>query len=504
MIKTAVLTPRQKKIVIAISAILAVYILFGFLGAPFIVRSIMEKQVARAISRDVSVGSVRVNPITLSVTLRDLDVRESGGAPFVKLDDATVNLQVSSLFKWALVLKSVQVVNPTFSLVRSGETTFNFSDIGKGNAPGSAPSQQPGDAGGFALAVYDTRITGARIVMDDRVAAVAHHIDDLNVTVSDFSSRPADIDVTTRFNLAARINGAALALDGKTRPFGPERETTVEVDVEKLSVPHYLPYATLPENLVVRSLTVETQTEVDFRMLGGGQPELVVAGLISFIDARLADGNGDAFVYHPNLKIDLLPSKVLGGELRVARMDSSGSEYFLKRLHSGELYLPFLSVNAYGEAEEKAAEDTTGGFQPVLTIDAFKLDQAVVHFTDLSNSDPFSTTITDLDVEVDNFGLNSDRTAAYRLSLQSEAGESVSLSGTASPTPLQLTGELDVSGLHVSRYIPYYKDRFDFKTPSGRLSFGGNYRFRQEAGGPFGLPVRRPPRFGKLQRGGRG
>ncbi|BBO69384.1 flagellar motor protein MotB [Desulfosarcina alkanivorans] len=485
MIKTADLTVRQKQIVVAISAILVFYILFGFLGAPFIVRSIMENQVARAINRDVSVGSVRVNPITLSVTLRDLDVRETGGAPFVKWDDATVNLQVSSLFKWALVLKSVRVVNPTLSLVRSGETAFNFSDIAGGDGTGSAPTGTPDDPGGLALAVYETRLTGARVVMDDRVAGVTHHIDDLNLTVSDFSSRPADMDVTTRFHLGARINGATLALDGKTRPFGPERETTLDVGVERLSVPHYLPYAALPENLVVQSLTLETKTEVDFRMLEGGQPELVVAGLISFIDARLADGNGDAFVYHPNLKIDLLPSTVLGGQLRVARMESSGSEYFLKRLHSGALYLPFLAAKAYGKAEEKAAEDTTGGFQPVLTIDAFKLDKGVVHFTDLSNSEPFSTTITDLDVEVDNFGLNSDRTAAYRLSLKSEAGESVTLSGTASPTPLQLAGELDVSGLQVSRYIPYYKDRFDFKTTAGQLSFGGSYRFRQEAGGPL-------------------
>ena len=88
MIKTADLTPRQKKIAITLCAILLIYILFGFIGAPFIVRSLLEKQVAEAINRQVTVGPVRINPITLSATLRDLNIRESGGAPFLKLDEA--------------------------------------------------------------------------------------------------------------------------------------------------------------------------------------------------------------------------------------------------------------------------------------------------------------------------------------------------------------------------------------------------------------------------------
>ena len=485
MLKIADLTPRQKKIAVTLSATLLFYLLFGFIGAPFVVRSILENQVAEAINRQVTVGPVRVNPITLSISIRDLNIREPGGTPFVKLDEAYANLQMSSLFKWALVLKSVRVVNPDISLVRSGQTTFNFSDIGKGSMPEAPEAQKPADAGGFALAVVDARITGGRIKLDDRVVSIIHHIDDLNLSVSDLSSRPADVDVTTLFNLAARINGAAFSMDGTTMPFGPQRETKAKVAVDGLSVPHYLPYVVLPENIAVQSLVCETKTEIDFRMLQGGQPELVVAGRLSIIDARLADGNGDPFVYHPNLQFDMLPSKVLSGQLRLARVESSGSEYFIRRLHSGELYLPFLSVKVYDATKEKAAENTPGKFQPVVTIDRLALKKGVVHFTDLSNRNPFSTTITNLDIEVDNFGLNSDRTAAYRLTLETEAGEKAALSGTASLSPVQVAGDIDVSAIKVPRYTPYYQNRFAFKIVEGHLSFGGNYRFHQVDDGPL-------------------
>ena len=485
MIKTADLTPRQKKIAITLFAIVLIYILFGFIGAPFIVRSVLEKQVATAIHRQVTVGPVRVNPITLSVTLRDLNIRESGGAPFVKLDEVYANLQTSSLFKWALVLKSVRMVNPDIALVRTGETTFNFSDIGGESPPKTPEAKQTAEAGGFALAIYDTRVTGGRIVVDDRVVSVVHHIDDLNLSVADLSSRPADRDVYTLFNLTARINGAALSLDGKTRPFGPDRETKADIGLNSLQVPHYLPYVPLPENLKVRSLQVETETELSFRMKEDSQPELVLAGLLSLQDVQLTDGNGDPFVNHRNLKFDLLPSTVLTGQIRLAQVDLSGPEIFLKRLPTGNLYLPFLAVKAYDKGQEAAAEDMTGRFKPVVTIDRLNLEAGVVHVEDRSNSDPFSTTISDLSLEVDNFGLNSDRTAAYRLALKTEADESARLSGTAALVPLQVSGEIDVSDVKVSRYLPYYKDLFAFKAVEGKVSFGGNYRFREENDAPL-------------------
>ena len=152
MIKTADLTPRQKKIAITIAALVALYLLFGFIGAPFIVRGILEKQVAAAIKRQVAVESVRVNPLTLSVTLRNLTVREGDGTPFVAADEVYANLQTSSLFKWALVLKRVQLTHPDIHLARSGEATFNFSDIGAGgNLPRCLEVRQfcpPHHAGG--------------------------------------------------------------------------------------------------------------------------------------------------------------------------------------------------------------------------------------------------------------------------------------------------------------------------------------------------------------------
>jgi hypothetical protein len=479
MIKTSELTPRQKKTAIIVAGIVLLYILFGFIGAPWIVRSVLETKVADAIDRQITVESVRVNPLTLSLKLRNLSVREPDGAPFVKSDEIYANLQASSLFKWALVLKSVRLVDPDIHLVRSGQSTFNFSDIGADKAPKKSPTEDSADSAGFPLAIYDTTISGGTLSLDDRVVDVSHRSEDFNVNVSDFSSRPADTGVYTLFDLAARINRASVSVEGNTRPFAPRREPHVEINIADLAAPHYLPYMPLPENLKIQSLVLETESEIEFRMQESGRPELVVAGVTTLHEARLADGSGEPFVNHQKTTLDLLPSRVLTGELRLAELDMSAPEVFLKRLSSGELYFPFLAAKAHDAAAARAAEDPTGEFEPVVTIDRINLKKGVLHFSDRSNSEAFAATITDLNLAVDNFGLNSDRTARYRLSLETEAQETAALSGTASLSPLQATGEWAVDDIQASRYLPYYQDLFAFKTVAGTFSLGGSYRFQQ-------------------------
>lgn len=486
MIKTADLTPRQKKTAISLVAVILIYILFGFAGAPFIVRNILENKVAGAIDRQVTVAAVRVNPITLSVTLRGLEIREQDGAPFVNLGEAYINLQTSSLFKWALVLKTMRLDNPVVDIVRLDEVRFNFSDIGKTDPAETQPVDDTAGSSGLAVAIYDVRIAGGRISLADRVTAVDHRIDDLAVHLVDFSSRPADVDVYTLFDLSARVNDAAVSLTGKTRPFRADRQTHAELGLDALDLPHYLPYLPVPPQIDIKTLTVNLDSEADFKMDADGKPELVAAGTLALEGLQLAHGDGTPLFSQKTLTVDLLPSALLAGQVRLAQVTVDGPEVFLERLPSGAIRLPLPDTDtAAAESPVPANPSEDSATTPVVTLDQLALNHGVVHFTDRANTAPFTTTITELNLTVDNAGFNSDRTAAYRLGLKTEADESISLTGTASLSPLQASGEIVVSDIRLPRYRPYYQDRFDFKTVAGTASLGGNYRFRQNGDQPL-------------------
>ncbi len=473
------LTSCQKRAAIIVASILLFYLLFGFIGAPFIVRGVLEKKVAAAIGRKVSVEQIRVNPLCLSITLRGLSVREHGDVPFVALGEAYANLQMASLFKWALVLKTIRLNQPDIHLMRTGDATFNFSDIGRAQSPQASEAEDEAESGGFGVVVNDLQILDGRVALEDRVVSVNHRVEGFNLGVVNFSSHPSDVNDTTDFTLSARINDADVTINGQGRPFRSDHDIRASIHLANVTLSAYLPYMSLPPNLAVQSFNLETSNEIGFSVLADGQPELVVAGQTTLSHVRLTDGQGDLFVYHPHLAFDLLPSTVLTGELRFGKIESTNSQYVIRRLASGDLYMPFLMETAYDKAAEKAEADAGGNFQPVVTIDALNIAQATVHYTDLSNPKPFSTTISRLDLMLENFGLNSDRVAAYHLTATTDADEALSLKGTASLTPLQAAGDISLTDINIPRYAPYFEDRVGFRTASGHTSLGGRFRFHQ-------------------------
>ncbi len=472
------LSPRQKKVAIIVACIVFVYLVFGFLITPFILRRVLGKNVSEAINRQVTVGTVRVNPLTLSVTLGDFSIKEKDGTRFVSLGEAYANVQMSSIFKKAVVLKKIRVVNPDVLLVKNEDGTFNFSDMAQGGEP--QPEEEEKSAG-IGVIIEDLSIEDGNVTFNDHGVSVTHEVEGLDLGLQYFSTRPKDADDLAIARLSARVNGADLTLKAKTRPFRADRETHASLQLTGVSVPHYLPYASLSKNLVIKSFNLATENEIDFRMLDDGKPELVVAGKTDFTDLQTTDAAGAPFVNHSRLSLELLPSKVLVGEIRLARVESVKSEYFLKRLPTGDLYLPFLAERAYERAEDKAEADETGSFQPVVTIDAVSLSRATIHFEDQANREPFSTTLAPFDLSVDNFGLGVDRTAKYKLSFTTDAKETLALEGTACLSPfLQVDGKISLKDFQVPRYTPYFEDPFGFKTASGKVALDGAYHFKQE------------------------
>ena len=117
-----------------------------------------------------------------------------------------------------------------------------------------------------------------RLTLDDRVVASNHRVEDLNLSLLNLSSRPADVDDATDFNVSARIYDAGVDLQGQSWPFRSDHNTHVSTHLMAVTLSPYLPYMSLPSNLIVQSFGLETENEIDFKLLADGQPELVVAG----------------------------------------------------------------------------------------------------------------------------------------------------------------------------------------------------------------------------------
>jgi len=116
--KTSRLQPKIVKIAIAAFAVIFLYTIFGFVGLPLIVRSILPDKLASAINRKVSIEKVEVNPYYLTLKLKGLAVTDQDDKTFMSLDEFFVNLQIVSLLKQAFILKNVRISKPFLQIAR--------------------------------------------------------------------------------------------------------------------------------------------------------------------------------------------------------------------------------------------------------------------------------------------------------------------------------------------------------------------------------------------------
>jgi len=130
---------RRKLIVWAVSLVLF-YTLFGFFILPLIVKHVAIKQLSQQLDREVTIRSVRMNPYVLSATIRGLLVKDKDGEPFLSLEEAYANFQLSSFFGKPWVFKEIHTSKPYFRVQINKDYTFNFTDLA---TKFSKPSPKP-------------------------------------------------------------------------------------------------------------------------------------------------------------------------------------------------------------------------------------------------------------------------------------------------------------------------------------------------------------------------
>ena len=76
-----------KKIVIGLLIFFAVFTIVGFFALPPILKSILAQKLSENLHREVTIEDIKLNPYTLSLTVKKLMVKErEGSETFVSFD----------------------------------------------------------------------------------------------------------------------------------------------------------------------------------------------------------------------------------------------------------------------------------------------------------------------------------------------------------------------------------------------------------------------------------
>lgn len=277
-------SPRVRKVALIVAIVLAVYGLLGFFAAPPVIRSQLQTRLTALLGRTVSVGRVRLNPYTLRLQLDGLRVagRRPADGPFIDIDRTVINASWTSLFRLAPVLDQLSLQHPRINVVRTAPGQFNFSDI---IARLTASPPKPG-AKPFRFSLSNISVHDGDIAFNDAVKKSAHRVDHFELGIPFLANLRHDTNVFVKPLLAMNVDGSPLRIEGDTKPFASDRESTLHFRFQRLDLPRYLGYVPGPLPVAIPRGTLGGDLTLHFEQAAGA-PQVSVSGGLAFSDLAL-------------------------------------------------------------------------------------------------------------------------------------------------------------------------------------------------------------------------
>lgn len=125
--------------------------------------------------------------------------------------------------------------------------------------------------------------------------------------------------------------------------------------------------------------------------------------------------------------------------------------------------------------QKKKAPETVSAKPLNLAIDHLKVEGARFSFEDRSLSQPFTTTVGPLGLELKQFRTVHDSRNPYAFQGRTGDGERFAWDGTFSLDPLRSQGRFVLENLNLPHYTPYYADQVAFELKGGRADLQASY-----------------------------
>ncbi len=457
-----------------IGIFLIVFAIVGFFVAPPIIKSQAEKILSEQLGRATSVEEVKVNPFTPSVTLRGFSIREADGTqPFVTFEELYVRASYTSIFRLAPVVDQIRLTKPYARIVRLPGERFNFSDIQERFAakPASPPS---GDPPRFAL--FNIEVIDGRVEVDDRVVVRKHEIADIDLGLPFVSSLSSQRDVFVEPRFSAKLNGALIEAEAKSKPFTDSRESTVNLDLKDLDLTPFVVYspAKVPVNVVAAKLDLDL--DVTFAQPPGKSTSIVIAGRTNLKSVVADFPAGGPLLRVASVATELAAIEPLANRFEIAKIRVVSPEIWVRRDKGGEFVLaPLFRAPAPARAAAPGAPARPADL--VYRLDELAVEGGVVHWLDERGSRPIELDLRELSAAVRGVSSTPGSKLTFQAGGVTDLKETIALDGEATLEPIEAIGKARLEKISLPRVWPLAEHFVAAELTSGRVDAATRFNY---------------------------
>jgi hypothetical protein len=466
-----------------LAALLVLFGLFGFLAVPPLIHHRAEQALSQLLNRPVTIGAISFNPYSLSLEADRVRIGEPGGqGEFVDLGEFLVRGSWTSLFRLKPVIREVFLARLQLKIVRSDAQTFNFSDLVERFSEPSAP-QPPGKP--VLFSVSNIHMDDGRIDFDDRLLGQQHSVDHIQLSIPFIANLPSKVDIFSQPMLQASVDGSAVLIEGKTKPFNGSFNSDVRVRLEQLDLPRLMSYA--PSRLRLQLAQGRLSTDLDIRFaMSGERASVELSGTADLNELELLDAGA-----RPLFKLDALHVAAGSVEplLDVVHLDELRIDHpvlALSRDRQGTLNLLSLAPPpaAPKPAPPKAPTASAAPFD--FSLKHLALNDGSISVQDQQTG--ASLGLSKLALTLNGFSTTATQPGHYSLQTSVDQGGTLSSSGTLVLAQGRLEADANVEQLALAPFQPYLaavlNAHLGAGTASAKLAVKANW-----SGPAFGLQV---------------
>lgn len=432
-------------------------------------RWLLVQQLQHALKREVMVQAVHVHPLSLSLSVDGLSVKNAEGGELFGWERLTLDVSHKTFSTRALVLDNLTLQSPRVSVTHLGQGRFDFSDL-------LEPSQESESKALPAFVLLGMAIHDGRVSVEDRLVKRTHTLENFNFTLPMVSNVFGNNGVSLLPELSATLNGAPLHVFGGVQPLADVPDGALTLTLEALDVSGLQAYVppTLPMRLVRGKLSADLT--LSFSEVAGHKAWRL-NGTTQLQDLVLHDVDDLHLLSFKNLALTLSPSDVLAGQLALSHVLCDNPQADVRIQKDGQLNWAKAFTSQLDQNKPAVGQSAFA-----MQVDQITLRGGVVAFVDASVKPAVQTRITDMNAVLNNFstqpGTQTD------VSLKANLGAAAPLNLQARLQPLNVASFLDakLQAKHVdlTRVSGYAQKYLGYPINQGKLSVEAIYRIKDK------------------------
>jgi uncharacterized protein involved in outer membrane biogenesis len=464
--------PRTRRITIWFVSIVVAIGVLGALVAPPLLRGKLAAVLSDKLHRAVTIEQIRINPYTMTATLRGFLMKErQSTAAAVSFDEIYVNLELESLFRLGPVLKEIRLVKPYINLVRNENGAYNFTDlIDEFMAGPSGPTPR------FSL--NNIQIIDGKIDFDDRPEQTKHTVSAIRIGVPFVSSLPSFVDIKVQPDFYALVDNAPVKIGGEAKPFKDTRESNFHFNLDNVQLPKYLEYSPVKLNFTMPSGQLNAKLTASFQTAKDKPAALAISGNLGLRDLVLQQDGNTPLVKFPSFDVEVDKYDVFANRAALKMVKATGTELHLTRNRNGDLNLASLVTFPASQNDAPPKKESTPFNYHVEEI---LIESGNLLFIDQGLEKPYRTQLQNVHLSIKGLTNEPEKKADVELSFESDAKERFTHTGALQLTPLMADGKLEIEGLRPAGFRLYYQTVFIGDIRDGLFDLSTHYFLEQKS-----------------------